>query len=387
VARRKIIIFYAWQSDRDQKINRNFIRKALDDAAKRLTDDPTVDAEVVIDADTEGVPGTPPVTDTILQKIAAAHIFAPDLTFIAKTDDGKLVPNPNVMAEYGFALHSLKYTAMMPVMNTHFGPPKELPFDIMHVRRPAQYDLAPDVSDGPRRAAREKLSETLERNLRVTIQHILSKAVEQEHRFKRDRAIYLRLYPSSTDQPRVGLTLIKEVAKGLMPLKRVVASMSRQNEWGAINLEPHGTGIISFTQAFKTGELWGVSEEPFQDRDPHYMDALLAEVALMTTLKNYHRVYEHSFKLRPPFTIEFGATSLKDRYLIVPSADHPAKRKLAGPMLQDSLPYKTELSGFDWGEWESALREFMIELYDLAGLDRAKVLTDAMVAANDLAPR
>jgi len=58
--RRKITVFYAWQSDRPPNINRHFIRKALDDAARRLTEDSSLGADVVIDADSEGVVGTPP---------------------------------------------------------------------------------------------------------------------------------------------------------------------------------------------------------------------------------------------------------------------------------------------------------------------------------------
>jgi hypothetical protein len=102
------------------------------------------------DADTEGVLGTPPVTETILKKIGASDIFVPDLTFIAQTGAGKLTPNPNVMAEYGYALHALTFEAMMPVMNTHYGAPTELPFDLGHVRHPTQYDLPPASPDEPR---------------------------------------------------------------------------------------------------------------------------------------------------------------------------------------------------------------------------------------------
>ena len=48
----------------------------------------------------------------------------------------KLTLNPNVMVEYGYALRSLTFEAMMPVMNTHYGAPTELPFDLGHVRHP-----------------------------------------------------------------------------------------------------------------------------------------------------------------------------------------------------------------------------------------------------------
>lgn len=69
MAKRTVTVFYAWQSDRDQKGNRHFIRRALDDAAKRINEDGALGVEIKIDADTEGVLGTPAVTETILGKI------------------------------------------------------------------------------------------------------------------------------------------------------------------------------------------------------------------------------------------------------------------------------------------------------------------------------
>jgi hypothetical protein len=73
--------FYAWQSDRLERLNRHLIRFALNLAAKNISDDPAVGVRVTIDADTEGVLGHVPVTDTILKKIADCDAFVSDLTF------------------------------------------------------------------------------------------------------------------------------------------------------------------------------------------------------------------------------------------------------------------------------------------------------------------
>jgi len=414
MARRKIIVFYAWQSDRPTKINRNLIRNALDEAAERITGDGSVGVDMLIDADTEGVVGTPPVTETILGKIAAADVFVPDLTFVAETDAGKLIPNPNVMIEYGYALHALTFKAMMPVMNTHFGPPESLPFDMGHVRHPTQYDAPPEISDGERRERRSKLSQTLEAILRLMIQDILSRSRtdtpftpvqpsrppafffqpddvlvnfgypgEQEMRFKRDRAIYVRLFPTYADQPRVGLSRAIEVATRLTPPQHLINSLSNQNEWGAINLQPHGDGITSFTQIFETGELWGASEEPFRDKDT--IAAIGVEKGFVAALDNYRLVYERDMKLRPPFTIEFGATGLKGQHLLVPSAEF-SSGELAGPIQRDSVSRQYQLGSFDSAEWTAALRDFLIEFYDLAARERDKVLTQRHVEANQLPP-
>ncbi len=96
---RIITAFYAWQSDTPEKFNRHLIRIALEEAAKRINENPALDVKLIIDSDTEGVAGQPPVTDTILKKIAECDLFIPDLSFVASTAGGKLIPNPNVMTE------------------------------------------------------------------------------------------------------------------------------------------------------------------------------------------------------------------------------------------------------------------------------------------------
>jgi hypothetical protein len=53
---RKIIAFYAWQSDIPEQFNRKFIQIALEDAAKRITQDSAIDVDLVVDYDTAGVP-------------------------------------------------------------------------------------------------------------------------------------------------------------------------------------------------------------------------------------------------------------------------------------------------------------------------------------------
>jgi len=54
-------------------------------------------------------------------------------------------------------------------MNTAFGPPEELPFDMGHLRYPIQYSIAADATNAERREARAKLSRTVEERLRLQI--------------------------------------------------------------------------------------------------------------------------------------------------------------------------------------------------------------------------
>jgi hypothetical protein len=100
-------IFYSWQSDISAKVNRNFIEDALVKAIKKLGQDIKIqealrDEEIEIDKDTQGVPGIPPIVDTIFKKISNCGIFVPDLTFVGRTEDGRLLSNPNVLVEYGW---------------------------------------------------------------------------------------------------------------------------------------------------------------------------------------------------------------------------------------------------------------------------------------------
>jgi hypothetical protein len=152
-----IKLFYSWQSDRPAAVCRDFIGIALEAAKEILA---TNGINLDIDSDTKGVAGTPPVTETILGKIRASDLFLADMTFVAETDE-KRIPNPNVMAEYGYALHAKGSHRILLVMNTHYGPPDELPFDLRHLRHPDPYDVAPEAERGVRRAARETLGRNL----------------------------------------------------------------------------------------------------------------------------------------------------------------------------------------------------------------------------------
>jgi hypothetical protein len=130
-------VFYSWQSD--IRPNRNFIRTALEEAAAELQEELALDEpdrEIVIDQDTQGLPGSPAIAESILTKIRSTDIFVADLTFIdAPNGSGRRrTPNPNVMFEYGYALHALSDARIIGVFNESFGLPDRLPFDLAHRR-------------------------------------------------------------------------------------------------------------------------------------------------------------------------------------------------------------------------------------------------------------
>jgi len=165
-------IFYAWQSDRPQNTHRYLIRNAAKDAGKRIGTDADVEDSPRLDHDTNDVPGTPEIAGTIFRKIRESGAFIADLTFIGATElhDGekKLLPNPNVLLELGYAARSIGWDRIICVMNTSYGPVEEQIFDIKQRRWPICYSL---VGENPEeiQKARKYLSGQLQMAIRVVM--------------------------------------------------------------------------------------------------------------------------------------------------------------------------------------------------------------------------
>ena len=99
-------VFYSWQSDLPNNTNRGFIQKALEEAAKEISNDVTTELEPVIDRDTSGVAGSPDIRQTILAKIESCDAFLADISIVGVTSSRPMC-NPNVLIELGYALKCL----------------------------------------------------------------------------------------------------------------------------------------------------------------------------------------------------------------------------------------------------------------------------------------
>jgi hypothetical protein len=168
-----LTLFYSWQMDRPTKVCRDFIRMALDEAVAILA--ASGDIALKIDSDTQDVAGTPAITETILGKIRSCDIFLADMTFVAQAGE-KLIPNPNVMGEYGYALHAKGTPRILLVMNEAYGPAKELPFDLHHLRHPEGYAVDEGVADGARRADRKELGRRLADYIKLIAKEVAAEA-------------------------------------------------------------------------------------------------------------------------------------------------------------------------------------------------------------------
>jgi len=166
VARPQTTIFYSWQSDLPNKLNRGFIGESLGRAVKTLSSDDGLVVEPVVDRDTLSVPGAPDIAVTIFDKIDRAGVFVADVSIVHRAAEGRAFPNPNVLLELGYALKALGDARVILVMNTVFGSPNELPFDLRR-KRVMPYELS--ESSVEKANQRATLAEALERAVRLIL--------------------------------------------------------------------------------------------------------------------------------------------------------------------------------------------------------------------------
>jgi hypothetical protein len=165
-------IFWSWQSDYSPKTCRHFIREALVDAITQVVEEIGVDDadRPEIDHDTKGERGMADIAATILNKIADAAVFVADLTPIARSPDGKWLPNPNVMIELGWAMHRPGWECVIGILNMASGAKVEdLPFDIRQ-RRVVTFVLAENADKESRDAVHTKLVKELKGALRINLE-------------------------------------------------------------------------------------------------------------------------------------------------------------------------------------------------------------------------
>jgi hypothetical protein len=169
-----VTVFYAWQSDRPDKVNRFLIRDAAEDACERISKDDANDWNVNLDSDTKGVAGMCDIPNTILMKIRSCDIFLGDLTIVGKTEKSppKLLPNTNVVLELGYAARHLTFDALVGVMNEAFGDVEGQVFDIKR-RDCLTYELSDEATKNQRDKAKKSLSKQLEEVFRATIETVV----------------------------------------------------------------------------------------------------------------------------------------------------------------------------------------------------------------------
>ena len=279
-------IFYSWQSDIENKFNRNFIKDCLELAIKQLNQELEIEDALRLDHDTKDVEGSPDIANTILKKIEGSDIFIGDITFITKSKNEKHCPNPNVLIELGYALNSLGDNRVINIMNSSFGSPdKNLPFDLAHKRWPIVYSLSDD-NYADKSSVKSKLIASIKSALypfigkpKTTTPVFSSPAEKVKHRetlrkeFERElretRAKKLRSdviirdvdrvdgYPNTSEEetgisPWFRLGMLETYTKGVKVLLRI-GNLTQTD--GGLRYTDHKAGEKGDIKAFLIGEI------------------------------------------------------------------------------------------------------------------------------------
>lgn len=163
----KVTIFYSWQSDTRAAANRTLIQDALDNVARDLTEGAELSVDFVVDRDTQNVPGSPDIASTIFSKIDVSHIVVGDVTIVNSGGKPRLMPNPNVLIELGYAFCAIEQENVILVQNTAFGGPERLPFDLRQ-RRVLTYSSPEDATE--RAASRKELQAKLREAIKLIVE-------------------------------------------------------------------------------------------------------------------------------------------------------------------------------------------------------------------------
>lgn len=416
-------IFFSWQADTSPKTGRNLVERALERALAAVSADTELEEavrELEIDRDTKGVPGSPPIVDTIFRKIDNAAVFIPDLTFVGTRRDGRPTPNPNVLIEYGWALKALSHSRIVPVMNTAHGAPtaEAMPFDMRHLRNPIQYFCPDDADEGTRREARTSLAKSLQGAIRDVLSSAefiagMQPAIPEvpfnarnslngPARFRKageplgimhlglpgfpdtpiylhdGPALWLRLMPSVTSDRHWSFAELEQAATIsqhlVMPIESGPGSFGHfraDDGFGMYATTSRERGKTSLAYiAFETGEIWTVDAWRLSDGAGSGFNHIpLHEDAFANTLESYGRFLAR-LGVNPPYHWIAGMEGLKGKSIFIPVQGQQIaySSNLRGPCVTDIIVSEGTYSPDQTPK--AALRPFFCKIYDKCGVTR-----------------
>ena len=324
-------IFYSWQSDTPNRVGRAFIREALDVAVSGL--DVSESERPEVDQDTAGILGSPVIANTIFDKIREAAVVVADVTLTGQTRDGKRLANSNVCIELGYAIGTRGDGVLLKVMNTYYGAPGGLPFDLAHRRWPVQFQLAPDASREDRSNCRAALAKEFRKILQSYIEahappkETFTPATATSHNGAYWRPnenllehsswrlgelsatygsdvplVYLRIWPDMMIAPLTVRQLNDFNVSTIEPLGGRTGGWSySHNRYGVLTFtHDRDEGLAATTQVFESGEIWGLNAWWLRDREdmpegtPHFVPSQAYEEGVRHSLDVYmQRAIEH----------------------------------------------------------------------------------------------
>jgi hypothetical protein len=415
-------VFWSWQSDTPGKVGRFLVRDALGDAITQLKAMPEIEEPVRealhLDHDREGVPGSPELVRTILDKIDTSDVVVADVTLVgtsapeqSEASPKKLI-NSNVAIELGYALRALTFRKVLMVFNTHYGRHEELPFDLRHRGGAIVFELAPQadraaieaqkriltqrlasalklcLTDPAAAAAPEPFPETLHTDSRAayfqtnaSLAQVGERGVDQvEFSYPDGSLCYLRLIPTARRLRPLPLATLTQAARHVPLLTRQRGTiLSSPNRFGAIGYEPASppprpgtTGKINAsTQLFQNGELWSLGASLIvRDRGGRPVSLPLPFVATVVLEQTY---YDHlrallafateHVELKLPCQVECGLVGVENLTLQVPPDEFRA-------VLKPEVVVRRILKTPQSEAIDRILLDFFIELHDTTGYVR-----------------
>ena len=415
-------IFYSWQSDLPNSTNRDFLESVLKESIREVaTNMEFTEAErdegLELDKDTKGVPGNPPIADSIFGKISTCAVFVPDLSFVGSTADGRQLPNPNVLIEYGYALSAVGYCRIVPIMNTAHDEKsmESLPFNMRHRRHPLTYSLA----KGATKEEKNKVKQTLIKEVSKAILLILKKDTEpaaapalheptpsttdpstflqdgetlplpssyfkytdRNFRLPQNQHMYLRIMPIHTTAPLSSEKQAYDLLSNsnVTPLEYEDNGRdSDRNKYGAFVVSHKENNIFNLTQLFLNNELWGIDcylldkERCMKSAKVKvgFLQSGQVEKTFISTLATYLSFYRDRLELQPPIKFMAGMTGVEGYRMEVPDM-RPGfyKRELEGKVLNDNIKFETTINDLDVTP-ASILRPFFEHVWEKCGLKR-----------------
>lgn len=354
----KMKIFYSWQSDTANNVNRSFIKKAADDAIKLIKEENQLEEadresdNIELDQDTQGILGSPPIADTIFRKIKEATIVLADVTLTGSTPRGKKQINSNVAIELGFAIGIHGDEVLLKIMNTYYGLKDDLPFDLKHRRWPLTYELDPQCTSGDKKTARTKLTKQLVDIFREYLKQKPTQGLKEfsptpstfspsafwkngeelvsadssyqrpSMSFRDGVIMYLRIWPENNILPLSTKTLNDYAISSIRPLEGYSFGGYSyvRNRFGIITHSSNNDAgeILAFTQLFKTGEIWGASSYMLRDRAEEndtnrnrFIPSIAFENELRETLYLYLQRARENFGYGKVINVEAGISNAK----------------------------------------------------------------------------
>lgn len=162
----KFKIFFSWQSDLSSNKTTRFIDGCLTEVEGILQNIVSIKP----DRATEGLTGSPDITESIFSKIDDADLFIADLSIVNKfivqdedkntEENRKFTPNPNVLLETGYAARALGWDRVICLFNQQYGNPNDFPFDIDH-RRMTPYQFTQSTREDEKKRIVKIIADTV----------------------------------------------------------------------------------------------------------------------------------------------------------------------------------------------------------------------------------